>query len=217
MTERILRTLDFVSSSFDACPRFQEDPADGAYRFEHTLRVAHIGAEIARAEGFDEEAFIIACLLHDIAYSGTYPEGYDWRNHGREGAKMARPFLETLGLEPRALEDICYGIAIHVDDQADFPGERTAFALSVSDADNIDRFDVFRVYDTLRYADFYAKPLTEKLAWTEKQLSGLEKLRAMDFATPTATALWREKLDYQSGFYTRLLQQLKNSTLPEEF
>ena len=217
MTERIRRTLDFVRASFDACPRFQKNPADGAYRFEHTLRVARIGAALAKAEGFDQEAFIIACLLHDIAYSGTYPEGYDGRSHGRDGAKMARPFLETLGLAPHVVEDICFGIAIHVDGQADFPGERTAFALSVSDADNIDRFDVFRVYDTLRCTDFYPKPLAEKLAWTEKQLSGLEKLRAMDFATPTATALWREKLDYQRGFYTRLLQQLKNSTLPEEF
>jgi hypothetical protein len=30
----------------------------------------------------------------------------------------ARPFLETLGLAEERINDICYGIAIHVDDKA---------------------------------------------------------------------------------------------------
>ena len=216
MTENIRKTLDFVKAGFESCPYFADNPADGQYRFEHSLRVAHIGAEIARREGLDEEALTLACLLHDIAYSREIPAG-GWNEHGRVGARIARPFLESLGLNPETVNDICYGIAIHVDDAADFDGERTSLALSVSDADNIDRFGTFRIYDAMRFADFYEMSFEEKLAWTRKRIPDLERLRDIDFATVSAKAMWLENLDYQIEFYTRLLHQLEQSTLPEEF
>ncbi len=216
MTDNIRKTLDFVKESFDSCPYFAENPADGLYRFEHTLRVAHIGAEISRREGLDAEALTIACLLHDIAYSREIPAG-GWNEHGRVGARIARSFLEGLELSDETVNEICYGIAIHVDDVADFEGERSALALSVSDADNIDRFGTFRIYDTLRYADFYEMKLEEKLEWTKNRIPALERLRPIDFATDSARALWLENIDYQIAFFTRLLRQLEESRIPEEF
>ena len=216
MTESIRKTLEFVRAGFDSCPYFSENPADGLYRWEHTLRVAHIGAEIARREGLDEEAMTLACLLHDIAYSAEIP-ACGWNEHGRVGARMARPFLQSLSLAPETVSEICYGIAIHVDDEADFEGERTLLALSVADADNIDRFGAFRIYDAMRYAGFYGMSLEEKLAWTRKRIPDLERLRDIDFATASAKAMWLENLDYQTGFFTRLLRQLEDSTIPEEF
>ena len=41
---------------------------DMQYRYDHTLRVADIGGEIARSEGLSEEALVMACLLHDVGY-----------------------------------------------------------------------------------------------------------------------------------------------------
>lgn len=216
MTENIRKTLDFVKAGFDSCPYFAESPADGQYRFEHTLRVAHIGAEIARKEGLDEEALTIACLLHDIAYSKEIPAG-GWNEHGRVGTRMARPFLESLELKPETVNEILYGIAIHVDDVADFEGERTPLALSVSDADNIDRFGTFRIYDALRYAGFYEMSLDEKLSWVQNRIPALERIRPVDFATGTARAMWLENIDYQILFFSRLLRQLEESMIPEEF
>jgi len=216
MTESIRRTLNFVRSSFESSSYFIGHPADGAYRFEHSLRVAHIGAEIARGEGMDEEELIIACLLHDIAYCLEFPEG-GWNEHGRLGAALARPFLTKLGLSPAKTEEICYGIAIHVDDKADFDGERSPLALSIADADNIDRFGTFRIYDAMRYAAFYEMSLEDKLAWTEKRIFDLERLRSFEFATATAKALWLDNLEYQINYFTRLLRQLEQSTIPEEF
>lgn len=213
MTSRIEKTAAFVK---DTLYSGSMTPEDAAYRWEHSLRVAHIGREIARLEGFDQEGMTIACLLHDIAYGGQFPENHDWRNHGRDGADMARPFLETLELSPELLEDICYGIAIHVDDTAHFPGRRTPFTLTVGDADNIDRFDVFRIYDTLRYKDFYNLSMEEKLTWLRGLLPRLESLREMACGTPTAAALWQDKVDYQINFYRRLLEQMENSALSAE-
>lgn len=85
-------------------------------------------------------------------------------NHGRYSAKIAHPFLLELGLTPPEVEEICYGIAIHCDGKADFEGEDTPHALSINDADNIDRFDAYRIYDRLRCSQYYVKSLEEKRA-----------------------------------------------------
>lgn len=216
MTENIRKTLEFLKSSFETCPYFKENPADGAYRYEHSLRVAHLGGEIARREGLDEEALIIACLLHDIAYSREIPAG-GWNEHGRVGAAIASPFLETLSLGTQAKADILFGIAIHVDDTADFEGERSITALSVADADNIDRFGPFRIYDAMRFARFYEMSLSEKLDWTSHRISSIERLKDFDFASESAKALWLEAIEYQTDYFTRLLRQLERSRIPEEF
>lgn len=215
MTDREQKTLAFLKERFGACGYFREHPADGAYRLEHSIRVAQLCREIAAAEGMDPEAAYIAGLLHDVAYGMDFPEGYDWKNHGRDGAKIARPFLETLGLNGQTVEDICYGIAIHVDDKADFEGRRIPFTETVGDADNIDRFDVFRIYDNLRFKNFYEMPLEERLSWLYGLLPQLEKLGNMDFATPAATALWRDKVEFQMRFFGRLLAQMEAGCLPE--
>ena len=119
------------------------------YRLEHSFRVANIAKEIAKKEGLDLEGLVIAGLLHDISYSETFKNENDWKNHGRKSAQIAKPFLEGLGMNSNRIQEICYGIAIHVDDEADFEGMKTPFSISVGDADNIDRFDVYRIYETL--------------------------------------------------------------------
>ena len=124
----------FVKQKFAGSKYFSENPAAREYRLEHTYRVANIGKLIAAREGFDETEMVLACLLHDVSYCETFGEN-GWAEHGRRSAKIASPFLRELGLAEDRVNDICYGIAIHVDDKADFPGERTPFALTVGDAD----------------------------------------------------------------------------------
>ena len=80
-----------------------------------------------------------------------------------------------------------------------------------------DRFGTFRIYDAMRYAAFYEMSLEDKLAWTEKRIFDLERLRSFEFATATAKALWLDNLEYQINYFTRLLRQLEQSTIPEEF
>ena len=216
MTERIRKALDFVKAGYDSSPWFERNPGDGLYRWEHSMRVAHIGAEIARRECLDEEALTIACILHDIAYSNEIPEG-GWNEHGRVGARMARPFLESLELSPETVNEILYGIAIHVDDKADFEGRRCPFTETVGDADNIDRFDTYRIYETVRYQlQPEEHTLSEKLDWLRQRLDRLDQLGKMNFGTPTATALWQDKVEYQKTFFGRLLKQMEASYLPEE-
>ncbi len=202
----------FLKEKFDGSEFLNEHFADKEYRLQHSYRVANIGKMIAQKEGFDVTETVLACLLHDIAYIETFNDfEKDWLNHGRAGAKIARLFLETLGLEPERVNEICYGIAIHVDGEADFDGEKTPFATTVGDADNIDRFDAYRIYEGLQYQKFNQMSYDEKMKNVIETLAELKNLREMEMGTATAKIIWQEKIDYNISFYEKLRSQLENS------
>ena len=211
----IEKTELFLKEKFDGSSYLNAHPEAKAYRLEHTYRVANLGRDIARREGFDETEMVIACLLHDISYCEDFGED-GWIGHGRRAADIARPFLRELGLPEERIADICYGIAIHVDDRADFDGERTPFALSVGDADNLDRFDAYRIHETLYHDGFLDLPYEEKLALTEKRLARLRELRDMEMGTQAAKEIWSERIGFYISFYERLLAQLRSSQRIEE-
>ena len=200
----------FLKQKFDASPYLNAHGDKKAYRLEHTFRVANIGREIARKEGFDETELVVACLLHDIAYCEEFDEA-GWREHGRRSARIARPFLRELGLAEDRIDDICYGIAIHVDDEADFPGARTPFALSVGDADNIDRFDAYRIHEILCRDGFLEKNLADKTEYVGRRIARLRELLALPLGTETAEDLWRTRLNFYIDFFEKLADQLSRS------
>lgn len=207
MTDRIRKTEEFLREKLSESPYFLKYPAKLSYRLEHSIRVARIAGEIAAAENMDEEAAVIAGLLHDVSYCLEFDDD-GWKNHGRTAAHIAREFLESLGFPEETVEGILYGIAIHVDGKADFEGERTAFAVTISDADNIDRFDVYRIYETLEYVGFSTLSAEEKRAFVEATLDKLGEYRQTELMTPTATDFWRWRITYYQDFYRRLLAQL---------
>ena len=110
------------------------------------------------------------------------------------------------------IEDICYGIAIHVDDKADFPGERTPFAVTVGDADNIDRFDAYRIHEVLAKEDFIDMTYEGKLEFTGKRLEKLRDLLSMPMGTKSAEIMWKERMSFYITFYEKLTAQLRSST-----
>ena len=217
MSERIVRTMEFLRTCFEQTEYFKADPAAKKYRLEHSVRVANLCREIARKEGMDVETAVIAGLLHDVGYGQDFPDDYDWNDHGRDGARIARPFLESLELDGQTVNDICYAIAIHVDDKADFEGHRCPFTETIGDADNIDRFDAYRIYESVRYqAKLEDHTLSENLDWLRQRIDRLGRLGDIRFATPTATSLWQDRVEYQKNFFARLLRQMEASCLPEE-
>lgn len=175
------------------------------------MRVANIGKIIAENEGLDVETLTIGCLLHDISYVNTFDTEEDWLNHGRNAAKIARPFLETLQFSESRVNEICYGIAIHVDDKSDFRGEATALAVSIGDCDNIDRFDVFRIYENLENKSFSKLPYQEQLEYILKYIDGLNRLKDMKMATTIAKKMWVDKINFQIEFYERMKAQFEYS------
>ena len=192
---------------------FPEEKRAIEYRYEHSLRVASIALDIAKKEGLDEDRCYIGALLHDLGYSVPYDNPKEYVKHGRIGAKLARPFLESLGYSEEEVNEICYGIAIHVDDKADFEGKRTALAVTIGDADNIDRYDAFRIYDRLTWVDYKNLSLEKQKEHVDTVLSSLNKYLDYECATRTATLMWKEKISFQLEFYNRLKKQIENSTV----
>lgn len=187
------------------------------YRFEHSWRVANIGRMIALEEGLDVERLVVACLLHDIGYSLELKTPEEHKSHGRYGAKIARPFLLELGYSKEEVEEMCYGIAIHVDSKSDFEHENTPLALSVADADNIDRFDAYRLYENLHMADYMNLPIEKQKEFVQKRITRLKELREYKFGTKTGQKLWQGKVDYQIDFYKKLENQINNSSIKSMF
>ena len=211
-TEMIAKTEAFLKDTFAASTYLQSNSADRDYRLEHSYRVANIAKTIAEAEGFNVTYAVIAGLLHDIAYCEEMVSREDRLNHGRRSAAIARPFLETLGMPADVVNEICYGIAIHVDDEADFEWERTPFCETVGDADNIDRFDAYRIYETLEYLKFSQMRLDGKREKVASTIEKLTRFKEMKLGTSTAKNLWLQRLDYYIGFYEKLKAQMDSSS-----
>lgn len=211
----IQKTEAFLKEQFAGCAYFREHPADGEYRLQHSYRVAYAAREIAHKEGLDEEGLIIGAFLHDVGYSLPF-ETEDgsrggWKEHGRMSARLARPFLEQLDLGKERVQEICYGIAIHVDGEADFPGKKTAFACSIGDADDVDRFDAYRIYDAMEWADFRNLKIEDKRKWLGEKLDWIRWRLLQPSGTETARQMIAQRLLYQRQYYEKVLEQLEHS------
>jgi putative nucleotidyltransferase with HDIG domain len=209
--DQVSKIIKFVEDSFTNSNYPPSELDSKQYRLEHTFRVANIGKQIANQENLNVDAMVVACLFHDISYIETFNSQDDWKNHGRRAAEIAKPLVEALDFDQKTKSDILYGIAIHVDGKSDFEGEDNVFALSVSDADNIDRFDAYRFYEMLKYNKFETLSYDEKVEFINKQTERFTKLLNEKFATVTATNLFHEKIKFSLDFLSKLCMQLENS------
>jgi hypothetical protein len=207
---RIEKTAEFVKEYlWNAAATRTDTNFDPRYRWNHTLRVTNIGVQIARAENATLEHVVLGCLLHDIA---LFDDPVDYGDHGRLGAQISRPFLTELGLPTEDVEAICYAVAVHVDDKADFEHPETLESKIVSDADNIDRFDAYRLLLFCRGELDDLDALVEKL---RPRIKTLENYRARQImGTPTGNKLFNEKLDRQIEVFKAVVAQKENSVLP---
>lgn len=181
------------------------------YRLAHSYRVANIGKTIAENEGLNVEDTIIACLLHDIAYRDEFKSEEDWKNHGRKSARIVREFLKDCDFSEQRIHDICFAIAIHVDLKADFEGEYTPFTLTVQEADNIDRLDAYRLYETLESIHFSKRPLSIQIQYVDEMIQTLNEYLAYDLSTVTAAVMWKSRIQFQLDYYNRLKNQFNIS------
>jgi hypothetical protein len=206
--ERLDQVAQFALAHLQAVARELAKPAsDLDYRWKHTLRVCHYGRQLAEAEGANVELTLAACLLHDVA---VFEDG-DWHDHGRLGARLSRPYLQTL-YAPAEAEHICYSVALHADDRADFEHPPTVESKIVSDADNIDRFDVYRllIFCQPDIDDFDRLVVQAKAR--KEELEDYRRRQVM--GTHSGNALFDRRLDYQIAFFEGLIRQSELSERP---
>jgi putative nucleotidyltransferase with HDIG domain len=209
--QRIGKIASFVQAHLnEKAVKHNGNIHDPIYRWEHTQRVANYGKLIAEAEGADVEVVTAACLLHDIAHFEC--EG-DYKDHGRKGADISRPFLESLNYGPEIINNICYSVAVHVDGEAGFDHAETLEARCMSDADNIDRFSAYRILQWCVPEMHQFPKLNEKLT---KRIETLKEYRsrAMILETVTGDRLFKQQLDRQIDFFEALLDDYRITLVP---
>ncbi|MEW5870677.1 MAG: HD domain-containing protein [Chloroflexota bacterium] len=213
--ERIKQIAEFAREHLEQAGR--DLPASWntpAYRWQHTLRVAHYGKLLAEVERANVEWVVAACLLHDVAH---FEAEEDYSGHGRLGAQISRPFLQSLGYGSEAVNAICYAIAVHVDGDAGFEHEETLEAKVVSDADNIDRFGAFRILQNCVYELQAGMGDMDQLADAlGSRLQKLHQLRqgAM-LETPEGERLFVQQIEHQIAFFQALAGEAEITRLPE--
>ena len=208
--DRYAQIAEFVQSRLEKIAA--EHPSewhDPVYRWEHTLRVAYYGEQIAKAEGADVELVVAACLLHDVAHFDPLE---DYKDHGRQGAHLSRPLLADLGYTEEQVNAICYAIAVHVDGHADFKHPHTLEVKIVSDADNIDRFGVFRILQWCSPLMDDYRALVENLKARVAHLEGYLENNPLE--TPTGQALFTRQLQRQITFFNALIAEYDLSQMP---
>lgn len=189
---------------FEVASTRKEDYIDPEYRWNHTLRVAQYGRQLAEAEGADVELTVAACLLHDVAWFDTVGET-EGKNHGRVGARIIRPFLREIGYTHEQTENICFSVAVHVDGKADFEHPITLESKIVSDADNIDRFGAYRL---LQRYEPNIRNWKKLVAEIQARIATLKKYReGQVMETHAGNELFNRQLDFQIEFHERMLAE----------
>jgi len=188
------------------------DKSEIKYRYEHSLRVANIGLDLAVKEDANKKVAVIGCLLHDLGKFETEIN----RDHGRVSAKIARPFLETLDLSEKEINDICYAIATHVDGQAGYDYEPIIEASIVTDADNIDRFSSAKILQTKLWEQYDKdRSIEEQIDFYESRMDVFKKYKENNILeTKSGNEVFQNKLDLNITFYTSLLEDLKITKEP---
>lgn len=191
--------------------QFLKENIKDTYRLSHSYRVANIGKVIAQNEGLNVEDVVLACLLHDIAYKDAFESEKEWQDHGRKSAHIVREFLKECDVSEQRIHDICFAIAIHVDLKADFEGEYTPFTLTVQEADNIDRLGAYRLYETLESIQFSKRPLSIQIQYVDDMIKTLNEYLTYELSTSTAALMWKNRVQFQLDYYTRLKNQFNIS------
>ncbi len=186
------------------------EEADWRYRWEHTLRVAALGREIAAGEGFDADLLELGCLLHDLGYVLCRTKE-DYADHGALSARLAEAFLLAEGLDADSTQSLCHGIRTHTQEECDWSRPCTSFEASIVDADNIDRFDALRMAGSITRLEIAAKRPEELLQLCERMITRYTGYLELPFATRTARELWHDRLGFQLDYYKRLKRQMERT------
>lgn len=177
------------------------------------MRVRYWGQYIAQRSDLNEEALVVGCLLHDISYVEEMKNGSAHVNHGRRSAEICEQFVKSLDFSTDVKNDILYGIQIHVDGKPNknMNWHNSTFAESISDADNLDRYDVYRIYDSLQYDKFSDKLNSDKIKYCQDQILRIRKNKSASLATTTATNEFHKELNFSEKFYERMLEQMQRT------
>ena len=109
---------------------------DPAHNMEHVMRVYNLAIKLAQNEMVDLDVIKIAVLLHDMGGAKERKDHSGKTDHAVESAKLAKPFLEKIGLAKNKIAHILNCIVSHRYRSEQKP--KTLEAKIVFDADKLE-------------------------------------------------------------------------------
>ncbi|MDD4784282.1 MAG: HD domain-containing protein [Candidatus Paceibacterota bacterium] len=116
--------------------KYFKDNKDSVHDMDHVLRVYNMVLKLAKNEKVDLEVLKISVLFHDIGKIKEAKDKTGKIDHAIESAKLAKPFLITLGLKESKIQHILDCIISHRHRNNIEP--KTLEAKILYDADKID-------------------------------------------------------------------------------
>lgn len=233
MSDKISKAIEFLKKSFEVSEYWKKKPEAKRYRYDHSIRVAKIGAKIAEADGLDRDDVVVACLLHDCSYgldfeikdSFTYKEpAPELENldklgligvHGYISALHSISFLKELGYTGEKLEEMILAIGhTAFPEGAKFQWKDTVLTKTIRDADEIDHVSPFRFYEDLSNFNFCdeTQENRQKFVWDTKGYLDYRMTHMyLDLRTETARKLYKENIDFRMSFMDGLQKLVKES------
>ncbi len=132
----------------------ENDPVHG---FDHILRVLHMAARLAAAEGADAEIVHAAVLLHDAVDPAVAQESQARSSHHHASAQFARRVLLAEGWPEERIQAVEHCIRAHrFRDRSEPP--QTTEAQVLFDADKLDAIGAIGAARAVAYAALHGQP-----------------------------------------------------------
>ncbi len=190
--------------------RHLANDSDPAHNMEHIMRVYNLAIQLAKNEKVDLGVIKIAVLLHDIGGAKEMKDRSGKTDHAVESAKLAKPFLEKLGLPKNKIERILNCIVSHRYRSEQKP--KTLEAKILFDADKLESVGAIGIARDFVWvgknnAHIYKKANIEEYA--KENLCGKINGRVQDKTKHSPQINWETKYKHIVNYlYTQKAKQI---------
>ena len=170
--------------------RQKHKKSDYNHDISHIIRTVTLAKYIAKKEKADVDICVVAAWLHDIGQSIAFEK------HNETGAKMARKFLLSIGMNKEFTDNVVHCIICHSTKRV--KEAQTKEAKVLYDADMLQCLGAFGYTRLLSQATVFMKfDLNKAIKWVKS----IEKKCRLHSQTKTGKKFAKEFLDFMQKFY----------------
>ncbi|MBP1623127.1 MAG: phosphohydrolase [Acidobacteria bacterium] len=180
-----------------------------SFLWEHTMHVASIADQLARAEGLHPQIPVIAALFHD---AGKFADGKYHRDgtiEEEESARIAGPLLREFGMKPADITRVLSGVKALYNEQS----RKNRIGAILHDADFLSKFGAMGVASFFTKATLRGRTLRSAvIGYLSKELTYAACL-PLNMHTAAGKKLATRKARDSVKFFRSLLDELREARI----